>query len=215
MASYFVTGSTRGIGLAITTLLASKPESEVSIIFAAARTQREGLKQLAANSAGRVEIVPIDATSEESVSKAAEQVEWSLGSKGLDVLINCVGIMPQTPGGIETMTDLEMTFKTNVLSSHLVTRAFIPLLKKGHQKKVINISSTLGSITLASKFQLFPVPAYKVSKAALNMLTVQYALALEDEGFTVFTISPGWVQTDLGGAGADLTPNQGCELSYG
>lgn len=103
MASYFITGSTRGIGLAIATLLASKPESEVSIIFAAARTQREGLKQLAANSAGRVEIVPVDATSEESVTEAAEQVERSLGSKGLDVLINCAGIMPQTPGGIETM----------------------------------------------------------------------------------------------------------------
>jgi NAD(P)-dependent dehydrogenase (short-subunit alcohol dehydrogenase family) len=52
-------------------------------------------------------------------------------------------------------------------------------------------SSTLGSIGMASTYSLFPVPAYKVSKAALNMLTVQYAQSFADQGFSIFTLSPG------------------------
>ncbi|KAK2827854.1 hypothetical protein FQN49_007278 [Arthroderma sp. PD_2] len=208
MASYLVTGTSRGIGLALVTILASKPASEVSTIFAAARTETDALKDLIAKSAGRIELVPIDVTSEEKVKKAADQVEKILGDKGLDVLINGVGVMNFTPNGIETMGDLDSTFNSNVTSAHLVTSAFLPLLKKGSLKKVANISTTLGSIGMAPTFKPFPVPAYKVSKAALNMLTVQYAQSFADEGFTFATISPGWVQTDLGGAQADLTPSQ-------
>ncbi|KAF3482005.1 short chain oxidoreductase [Arthroderma uncinatum] len=208
MASYLLTGTSRGIGLALVSILATKPASEVSTVFAAARTETDALKELIAKFAGRVEFVPIDVTSEEKVKRAAEQVEKSLGGKGLDVLINGVGIMNFTPDGIETMSDLNSTFNSNVTSAHLVTSAFLPLLKKGALKKVANISTTLGSMGMAPTFKPFPVPAYKVSKAALNMLTVQYAQTFADEGFTFAAISPGWVQTDLGGAQADLTPSQ-------
>lgn len=104
MASYFITGTSRGVGLKLTEILAAKPASEVSIIFAAARTETDALKDLTAKYSGRIEIVSIDVTSENSVKEAANQVEQSLGGKGLDVLINNAGIMNFTPDGIETMS---------------------------------------------------------------------------------------------------------------
>ncbi|KAF2197873.1 short-chain dehydrogenase-like protein [Delitschia confertaspora ATCC 74209] len=207
MATYLITGSSRGLGLALASIFASKPD--VSKVFAAARSQSDGIKTLIANSNGKVEFVQLDVTSQESAKKAAAQVEQSLAGKGLDVLINNAGCMPYTPDGIETMNDLDETFKINVTSVHYVTAAFLPLLKKGSLKKVANISTTLGSISKATTYSVFPVPAYKVSKTALNMLTVQYSLSFAKEGFTFVAVSPGWVQTDLGGPSADLTIEQG------
>lgn len=103
MASYLITGSSRGLGLAIAGLIASKPSSEVSKVFASARSETDGIKKLVSESNGRVEFVQLDVTSEESAKKAASTVEQSLGGKGLDVIINNVGVMNYTPNGIETM----------------------------------------------------------------------------------------------------------------
>lgn len=159
MSTYLITGTSRGIGLTMASHLASKPASEVSTVFAAARTETDALKQLIAQSAGRVQFVKIDVVDQESVKKAAAEVDQALGDKGLDVLINNVGLMPFTPNGIETMyfiyapfsnfivfanywihrTDLESTFTVNVTSAHLVSSTFLPLLKRGQLKKVANM----------------------------------------------------------------------------
>lgn len=87
--------------------------------------------------------------------------------------------------------DLEAVFRDNVVGAHVVTSAFLPLLRKGTQKKVANLSTTLGSMEMAPRYKVFPVPAYKVAKAALNMLTVQQALEYGEEGFTFLVLSPG------------------------
>lgn len=79
----------------------------------------------------------------------------------------------------------------DVLAVHSVTSAFIPLLEKGNLKKVINISTAMGSITKAPTYKLTPTPAYKIAKAALNMLTVQWHLAKYDDGFSVIALQPG------------------------
>ncbi|KAL1638693.1 hypothetical protein SLS58_008725 [Diplodia intermedia] len=209
MASYFISGSSRGLGLAIAGLLASKPGAEVGKVFASARSETAALQQLIAKSDGRVEYVQLDVTSQESAKKAADQVAQSLNGKGLDVLINNAGVLNLTVDGITAMTDLDETFKINVTGVHYVTSAFIPLLEKGQLKKVVNISTTLGSIGSAATYASMPVPSYKISKAALNMLTVQYAFSFADKGFTFVALSPGWIKTDLGGEAADLTIEQG------
>lgn len=103
MSSYFITGSSRGIGLAIVQLFASKPSAEISKVFASARSETDDIKKLVAESNGRVEFVQLDVTSEESVKKAASHVEQSLNGKGLDVVINNAGILNVTPNGVETM----------------------------------------------------------------------------------------------------------------
>jgi NAD(P)-dependent dehydrogenase (short-subunit alcohol dehydrogenase family) len=103
MASYLVTGSSRGIGLGYITVLARKDVSEVSKIFAAARSENAALRKLISESAGRIEYIPLEVTSEQSAKEAAERVEKSLGGKGLDVLINNAGVPSHTEGGLENM----------------------------------------------------------------------------------------------------------------
>ncbi|KAL9582346.1 MAG: hypothetical protein Q9212_003348 [Teloschistes hypoglaucus] len=210
MAAYLVTGSSRGLGLEIVSQLASLPPTQVGRVFATARSDASiALQELVRRSAGRVVYVRLDTTDDESIKSASVEVARSLGGDGggLDVLINNAGIMPTSPDGVETMDNLDETLKANVTGAHNVTAAFLPLLRKGSQKKVCNISSTLGSITTAARYEPMPTPAYKISKAALNMLTVQYALSLEKEGFTCISMSRGWLRMDMGssmGAEADL-----------
>ncbi|KAH7394637.1 short-chain dehydrogenase/reductase SDR [Pyrenochaeta sp. MPI-SDFR-AT-0127] len=205
MSSFLVTGASRGIGLSLVTHLASKPISEVSKVFASARSQSDALTNIISKAQGRVEFVELEVASPESVTSASVAVGKSLDGRGLDVLINNAGVMPYTSGGIKNMADLDKVFKINVGGVNSVIHAFLPLLRKGDVKKIINVSTTLGSIAMSSIYRQQPTPAYKISKAALNMLTVQYALDLEDAGFTVLAICPGWVRTDLGTDAAHLS----------
>lgn len=103
MASYLITGSSRGIGLGYVAILARKDASEVSQVFAAARSESAALAKIIAESAGRVKFVPLEVTSESSAKEAAQRVEQLLGGKGLDVLINNAGVPSHTEGGIENM----------------------------------------------------------------------------------------------------------------
>lgn len=103
MATYFISGTSRGIGLQLTASLASRSPSEVSKIFAAARKQSDDLKKLIEGSDGRVQFVPLEVTSSQSAKEAAQIVEKSLNGQGIDVLINNAGIMNVTPNGIVDM----------------------------------------------------------------------------------------------------------------
>ncbi|KAH7032143.1 hypothetical protein B0J12DRAFT_703941 [Macrophomina phaseolina] len=115
MASYFVTGSSRGIGLGIVQSLAQAPAADVGKVFVSARTETPALTNLVSDSAGRVESISLDVTSEKIVRKAVQTVERSLGGQAFDVLINNAGIMNHTPKGGENMTDLIETFNINVV----------------------------------------------------------------------------------------------------
>ncbi|KAL4865110.1 hypothetical protein BDV12DRAFT_211249 [Aspergillus spectabilis] len=211
MATYLITGSSRGLGLAMAAGLAALPESEVGFVFATSRQiNAPGLAELAEKTSGRVVPVQLDPNDPDSLRAAVKLVEERLQGKGLDVLVNNAGVQPVTDGRIEKMDDLTEVFHTNVTLTHLVSRAFMPLLRQGNRKTIANISSTVGSIAQAHKYP-FPVHAYKVSKAGLNMLTVQYALEYKEEGFSVFAISPGWLKTELGGRYADLTVETGAQ----
>ncbi|KAE8137727.1 hypothetical protein BDV38DRAFT_292647 [Aspergillus pseudotamarii] len=213
MASYLITGSSRGLGLALVSQLLSLPASQVASIFATSRSAQPSpnLKELIDQSSGRASYVQLDVTDTISIRTAARQIERQLQGRGLDVLINNAGIQPVTKGGAEYMDNLSDAFNINVNAPHEVTRTFLPLLRKGERKVITNISTTLGSISKASPFMAQSTPAYNITKAALNMLTVQYALSLESEGFTVFCVSPGWLKTDLGGPRADLPVQTGAE----
>ncbi|TVY55002.1 C-factor [Lachnellula cervina] len=220
MASYLITGASRGLGFELARQLLSLPASQVNKVFATTRADAPGLAELAQKSSGRLVVVKLDVTKEATIKEAAKEVEADLAGRGLDVLINNAGKMPWTPNGVATMDDLEDTFITNVLGVHRVTQAFFPLLQKGKLKKVANISSTLGSIALAPQYAAGPAPAYKITKTALNSLTVQYALGYEKEGFTFFAVSPGeadlslkWLKTDLGSQNADLSVEVGAKAA--
>ncbi|KAL2046761.1 hypothetical protein ABVK25_011549 [Lepraria finkii] len=214
MASYLITGASRGFGLALARQLASLPASDVSKVFATARGDTPALEELAKKSPGRVVVVKLDVTNEASIKQAAAEVETNLEGKGLDVLINNAGVCQYASDGVKSMDNLAESFTINVLGVHWVIRTFLPLLQKGTQKKVANISTTLGSITLSRSAHYLPAPAYKISKAAMNSLTVQYGIDCEKESFTFMALCPGWMKTDLGGGEmADLTAEEGAKAS--
>jgi len=128
-------------------------------------------------------------------------------------LINNAGILVIENNGPCDMHALQSTLETNVVAVYNVSSTFIPLLQQGKQKKIVNITSTLGSVGLNDYFKMMPMSSYKISKTALNMLTVQYANDLDSKGFTVFGINPGWLRTDLGGSDADLAPDIGAKAT--
>ncbi|TIA66787.1 NAD(P)-binding protein [Aureobasidium pullulans] len=220
MATYLITGASRGIGLELTKQLLDLPASQVSKIFAVARNTDTGLLQeLVQKHSDR--IVPISASVQDnaSVQKAVEAVKANLQGKGLDVLVNNAGVMDHSPGKIGSMeTDqLTWTLDINVVGVQRVTAAFLPLLEQGTQKKIVNIarlmiitsSSGFGSFAYVAYTAAIPADAYNISKAALNMLTVRYAHQYADAGFTVVALSPGWIKTDMGSQDADLSVEVG------
>jgi NAD(P)-dependent dehydrogenase (short-subunit alcohol dehydrogenase family) len=103
MASYLITGCSRGLGLAMVEILASMPKSEVGTIFATSRSESAALKELAGKHTDRVVTVSLDVLSLDSINTAAKLVEEKLNGKGLDVLINNAGIMGTAPGGAPAM----------------------------------------------------------------------------------------------------------------
>jgi len=180
-------------------------------VFATARGDpTPALQELVSNSSGRVEYLKLDVTNRSNAEEAAKHVEAS--GKSIDVLINNAGVINETSNRLDAMNDLDSTFNSNVTSAHIVTSAFLSLLRKGTQKKVVNISTAAGSIAMASKYSTVAPPAYKVSKAALNMLTAQYAQSYEKEGFTFIAVSPGRLRTDMGGESGDLDVETGQRL---
>ncbi|KAF2281457.1 short chain dehydrogenase reductase [Westerdykella ornata] len=202
MASLFITGASRGLGLALVRELASLPSSKVRKVIAGARGDASALKDIAEKSDGRVSVVQLDVTNPPIIQQAAAETERLLEGKGLDVLVNNAGICQYAFGGVATMDNLEESFTVNVMGVHWVTQAFLPLLRKGNLKKVINIR------------RLFPCAGIQNLESSPDALTVQYALDYEKERFTFIALCPGWLKTDLGGGDiADLTPEEGAKAS--
>ncbi|KAL9065700.1 MAG: hypothetical protein Q9157_007384 [Trypethelium eluteriae] len=139
MASCLITGASRGFGLALARRLASFPASDVSKVFATARGDAPALEELAKSPPGRVMLVKLDVTDESSIKEAAAEIEANLQGEGLDILINNAGICQYASDGVKSMDNLADSFTVNVLSVHWVTRAFLPLLRKGALKKVANM----------------------------------------------------------------------------
>jgi NAD(P)-dependent dehydrogenase (short-subunit alcohol dehydrogenase family) len=139
MANYFITGCSRGLGLAFATQLASLAPSNVGTIFATARSKTPTLHNLVESCGGRVVFIKLDVTNQSDISDAVKHVESTLQGRGLDVLINNAGILPFNPDGVQAMTDLDEVLHTNVTGAHMATSAFLPLLKDGKEKKVVNM----------------------------------------------------------------------------
>ena len=198
-----VTGSNRGIGLEWVRQLAPRVER----LYAACRhpdTATE-LNALAQAHPETVRIVPLDVADPESIEHARDWVADATGA--LDLLINNAGV----DGGAGhdrfenvSMETLVHTFQVNAAGPHLLARAFSDLLNAASEAAVINVTSQLGSISNTSGGTWH---SYKMSKAALNMATRLQAGALEDSVIAV-ALHPGWVQTDMGGPNARITPQE-------
>ncbi|KAL4976605.1 hydroxyacyl dehydrogenase [Aspergillus desertorum] len=211
MPNVLVTGSSRGLGLELVKQLASHSFTKGSLIIAAGRKCSPELHEVVSSAKGAVVFVTLDVTNEETVAQSAETVALALGDRSMDLLTNCAGVHGETHGKVALMSDLDYQLSVNVTGTHNVLRQYLPLMQKSQLKKVVSISSVFGSLTNAREVVYAPCPAYKISKTALNALTVQYALSYEAEGFVFIALNPGWLQTEMGGQDADLTLPQGAE----
>jgi NAD(P)-dependent dehydrogenase (short-subunit alcohol dehydrogenase family) len=194
-----ITGASRGLGL----MFSEKFVDAGYSVFAAARQPEKSkpLQRLREKHPDRIFPVRLDVCSDESVRAAYKTV--SAASDHLDVVVNNAGIAKQYSASFSDLelTDIGAVYETNVIGVLRVTQAFWSLLKKGTEKKIIQITSLMGSI---DDNQSGGAYGYRLSKAALNMLNKNFSLEWGKDGFTSIALHPGWVKTDMGGPNAPL-----------
>lgn len=193
-------GANAGIGYAAVKVLVTA--SEKYHVILASRSPEKGAaasKEIqAAGIKGAISTITLDVTDEKSIAAATQKIETDHGR--LDVLINNAGIS----GNDESLKrSLEKSFNTNVIGPALMTEAFTPLLLKYPKPYLLHISSAMGSITRAgdpSRFEYgFDAQPYRMSKAALNMMTMQGSKVLGPQGIKVFAVCPGFVVSNIRG----------------
>ena len=197
MKTALVTGSSRGLGLEFVRQLVQRNIK----VYASCRniSHCEELQSLSHSQDYRnmIQVIELDVSDSKSIERAAEEV--SKDTDSLDILINNAGIAsknhPVDPCALACPEDMLRLYRTNVIGPLLVSRSFMPLLKKSTDPLVLSISSCRGSISLNSEGG---VVGYRTSKAALNQLIV--TMSVEYPGIRFLAINPGWVRTDMGNA---------------
>lgn len=199
MTTTLITGGNKGLGRETARQLLAHGHD----VWIGARDAERGRR--AADELG-ARLVQLDVTDDASVAAAAATVGE------LDVLVNNAGMSGGLAAPAEVTADLMRTvFETNVFGVVRVTRAFLPALQRSASATVVNVSSGLGSMTLAtdpasiaSRYQLL---AYSSAKAAVNMVTVQYAKAFPQ--LRVNSVDPGFTATDFNGHRGVQTVEEG------
>ena len=199
MANVLITGANRGIGLQLAQQYAARGDR----VLATCRDQSaaSALNEIASEQLSVHELTPTDA---DSVAALAQSVEGI----GVDILINNAG----TPGPApEQQSALSMdfdgwleTFNVNTLAPLRVLQALHPLLQAGNNAKAITITSQMGALDLNWPTMY----AYCSSKAAVNKVMRMISVELAQQNIAVGLIHPGWVKTDMGGDGADITAEE-------
>ncbi len=211
-----VTGANKGIGLetcrqlgqrGVTVILGARNPQAVQ--EAVTTLQKEGIEAHA---------ITLDVTKPSDITTAAATIERDFGR--LDILINNAGVLLEPEWWLNSATTssedlIRKTFETNFFATINLTNALLPALRKGHDARIVNISSSQGSLSIhadpqSPSYNNKPF-AYDASKAALNAYTIHLAHALKDSNISVFSAHPGWVQTDMGGDNADLTVVEGAK----
>ena len=201
MKTVLITGANKGIGFETAKQLLQKG----FYVYIGSRNLENGLQaveKLKAINLTNVEAIQIDVTDDNSVKNARTEI----GKKTdvLDVLINNAGINGGVPNtALEARTDQFLAaFNTNVFGVARVTQAFIDLLKKSPEPRIVMVSSSVGSLTLQSDpnwlaYNFAKYAVYGSSKAALNMFTIHLAYELRDTAFKVNAVCPGYTKTDF------------------
>ena len=199
MKTALVTGANKGIGLETARQLAQNG----FFVYLGSRSLESGsatVEKLKADGISNIEAVQLDVTDQESISAA----RFTIGKKTevLDVLVNNAGISGGFPQSAlnATIDQFRTVYETNVFGVVSVTQAFIDLLKRSTEPRIVNVSSAMGSLSLATNHPDFPKMAvYQSSKSALNMYTVNLAFELRELPFKVNMVCPGYTKTDFTG----------------
>ena len=196
-----ITGANKGIGFETAKQLVQKG----FYVYIGSRNPQNGLQaveKLKAINLTNVEVIQIDVTDDNSVKNA--RTEIGKKTEVLDVLINNAGINGGVPNtALEARTEQFLAaFNTNVFGVARVTQAFIDLLKKSPEPRIVMVSSSVGSLSLQSDpnwlaYNFAKYAVYGSSKAALNMFTIHLAYELRDTAFKVNAVCPGYTKTDF------------------
>ena len=195
-----VTGANRGLGLEFVRQLLARGDH----VIAACRHPGKAteLNHLAGDHPGRLHVLPLDVADEKS--RIAFAHELPLVTDGVDLLVNNAGVLHSGERwGSVGAANLEDSLRTNAMGPFLLTQALATQLVDG--ATVANISSGMSSLSDDPDFHS---PSYRISKTALNMATRMLAKALEPRGITVIALCPGWVLTDMGGSGAEISASE-------
>jgi NAD(P)-dependent dehydrogenase (short-subunit alcohol dehydrogenase family) len=202
-----ITGANRGIGLEIGKQLLAK---DFTVVF----TMRNmGIGRPIVNDIRKdykkAWFHQLDVSEEQSIADVVTYFKEIC--ERLDVLINNAAILhDQNHASVQvSLPDMRETMETNLYGPMMVTRAVIPFLKKSDDPRVINISSTMGQLsTMGAGYG-----AYRISKTALNALTVIQSKELARDGIKVNSMCPGWVKTEMGGPNAIRSLEEGAETA--
>lgn len=202
-----ISGANQGLGFETVKMLAAE-QSNFTILLgsrdlAKGSKAAESVTTLASGTV--VEPIQLEITSDESISKAVDEVSAKYGR--LDVLFNNAAIV----GTDQSREAFRKVLDTNVTSAYLLTEAFIPLLKKAALPRAVFMSSGLASLalTLEPSWAFYGVVtgSYTVSKTAMNMVALQIAVKYRDDGLKVNIIDPGFNATNLNGYAANARKN--------
>jgi NAD(P)-dependent dehydrogenase (short-subunit alcohol dehydrogenase family) len=205
-----VSGANKGIGYEIARGLGAE---KITVLVGArdeGRGQAAAAKLKAEGADAR--FVKLDVTDHETIHHAAEWIEKEFGR--LDILINNAGIgeWGVTPSTVD-LAKVREVYDTNFFGPVALIQGMLALLKKSKHGRVVNVSSSLGSLTLSSDlnspFADFLALGYNTSKSALNSMTIQFAKELKDTPIKVNAICPGYCATDINGNSGPRTAAQG------
>lgn len=203
-----VTGANKGIGYEICRQLGRKGLR----VVLTSRDEKKGLSAQRALQEEGLDVLyhPLDVTDAGTVGTFARYLESELGR--LDVLVNNAGISKgkyETGVLKEKLESIHAVMETNFYGALRVCQALVPIMRKDHYGRIVNVSSGMGQLDEMAD----GVAGYRVSKTALNALTRMVATATMDDGILVNSMCPGWVRTDLGGSEAPRSVEKGAETA--
>jgi NAD(P)-dependent dehydrogenase (short-subunit alcohol dehydrogenase family) len=202
MKSALVTGANKGIGLEVARLLAQQG----FFVYLGSRNLASGeaaVQQLKTDGLVNLAAVQLDVTNSDSIEAARTLI--GVRTPALDVLVNNAGISGgATQAALPALAaQYRAVFETNVFGVARVTQAFLDLLERAPQPRIVNVSSAMASLTLYADLEnphfATRYPVYQASKTALNMYTVNLAHALRGTAFKVNAVCPGYTKTDFTG----------------
>ena len=207
MPTVLVSGASRGIGRELVRQCLERGDEVVAIVRRAASAA-----ELRAEFGSRPVILECDVTDEPALRAARRSLDRQV--KAIDILVNSAGRYSfvsehwdpgRTTFDALTHDELIQIFDVNAAAPMLVIRAFLDLLRRAARPRILNLTSLLGSVSHRTQPGDY---AYAASKAALNIMTRVFAAEFRPHGIIAVAVTPGWVHTDMGGAGASLSPQE-------